>query len=629
MISLPQQNTPRWLVFIFDMLIAVMSLLIAYAVRFDSSSFEFNVEYEIFISGLPFFIVIRAVTFYYFKIYQGIIRHTSTEDVKRATFAVSTGTLIILAISFIKYYFFNSHFLFPTSIIVVEFLVCIFMLMVFRISVKLIFLEGLKRNKELTPTIIFGAGVYGLITKHTLEKEARLDGEVVGFIDDNPKLVGKALEGCKIYHTDRLEEVIRSNNVKKLIIAIKNLNKNHKREIIKICIDNDVEVLNVPDPKNWINGEFSTGQIKPINIEDLLGRDPIQLDKDKLYDEFSDKIILVTGAAGSIGSEIVRQLTQYVPRKIIMLDQAESPLYNLESELKEKGKIYLTESVIADIRNKERLNRVFDYFKPDIIFHAAAYKHVPLMEENPSEAIFTNILGSKNLIDLAIEYKTEKFVLISTDKAVNPTNVMGCSKRIAEIYGQSANEKHITKFITTRFGNVLGSNGSVIPLFKKQIEAGGPITLTHKNITRFFMTIPEACQLVLEAECMGEGGEIFVFDMGESVKIYDLAKKMIQLSGLQEGKDIEIKITGLRPGEKLYEELLANEENTLQTHHPQILKAKVRTYDFEKVAEDISNLILKFESQNNIEIVAKMKSIVPEFISNNSIYSTLDAEKNG
>jgi len=628
-IKLPQQNTPRWLVFIFDMLIALVSLMLAYAVRFDSTSFEFNKEYEIFISGLPFFIIIRAITFYYFKIYQGIIRHTSTEDVKRAAFAVSAGTMIMLLISFAKYYFFESHFLFPISIIIVEFFICIFMLMVFRISIKLIFLEAVKRNKDLTPTIIFGAGVYGLITKHTMEKEARLDGEVVCFLDDNPNLIGKALEGCKIYHTDKLEYLIKTYEVKKLIIAIKNLNKNHKREIIKICIDNDVEVSNVPDPKNWINGEFSTGQIKPIKIEDLLGRDPIQLDKDQLYQEFSDKVVLVTGAAGSIGSEIVRQLTLYVPRKIIILDQAESPLYNLESELKEKGTLHLTESVIADIRNKERLTRVFDYFKPDIVFHAAAYKHVPLMEENPSEAILTNILGSKNLIDLAIQYKTEKFVLISTDKAVNPTNVMGCSKRIAEIYGQSANENSSTKFITTRFGNVLGSNGSVIPLFKKQIEAGGPLTLTHKNITRYFMTIPEACQLVLEAGSMGHGGEIFVFDMGESVKIFDLAKKMIQLSGLQEGRDIEIKVTGLRPGEKLYEELLANDENTLPTHHPQILKAKVRNYDFVKIGSDISDLILKFEGQNNVEIVTKMKAIVPEFISNNSVYSKLDGSHNG
>ena len=624
MIKLPRQNTPRWAVFLFDIFIAIVSLLLAYAIRFDSKSFEFAKEYDIFISGLPIYILVRAAGFYYFKTFDGVIRHTSTEDVKRAVFAVSSGTGVMIVLSLIKYYTYNSTFLFPTSIITMEFFICIFMMMVFRISIKLIYLENLKRLKDSTPTIIFGAGVYGIITKHTLEKEARLDGKVVAFIDDNPKLVGKTLEGTKIYHTNRLKELIVDLEVKKLIIAIKNVSPTHKRDIIKICIDSDVEVLNVPDPKNWINGEFSSGQIKPINIDDLLGREPILLNSDKLYDQFSNKTILVTGAAGSIGSEIVRQLTEYLPKKIIMVDQAESPLYNLEGELKEKNKIHLTESVIGDIRNMDRLRRVFDFFKPDIVFHAAAYKHVPLMEENPSEAILTNILGTKNMVDLSVEYNIDKFVFISTDKAVNPTNVMGCSKRIAEIYAQSANKKFKTKFITTRFGNVLGSNGSVIPLFKKQLEAGGPLTVTHKNITRYFMTIPEACQLVLEAGHMGEGGEIFVFDMGESVKIYDLALKMIQLSGLQVGKDIEIKVTGLRPGEKLYEELLANEENTLQTHHPQILKAEVRVYDFDTVSADIVNLITEFTSQNNHAIVKKMKAIVPEFISNNSQFSSLD-----
>ncbi|MFK8038000.1 MAG: polysaccharide biosynthesis protein [Crocinitomicaceae bacterium] len=624
MIKLPRQSTPRWVVFLFDIFIALVSLLIAYAIRFDSKSFEFNIEYDIFITGLPFYIVVRAIGFYYFKTFDGVIRHTSTEDGKRLVFAVLSGTLAMIMLSIVKYYSFDKTFVFPISIIIMEFFICIFMMMVFRVSIKLIYLEGLKRLKSSTPTIIFGAGVYGIITKHTLEKEARLDGKVVAFIDDNSKLVGKTLEGAKIYNTNRLKELINDLEVEKLIIAIKDISPSHKRDIIKTCIDLDVEVLNVPDPKNWINGEFSTGQIKPINIEDLLGRDQILLNSDKLYDQFSDKKILVTGAAGSIGSEIVRQLTNYLPKKIIMVDQAESPLYNLEGELKEKNKIHLTETVIGDIRNYDRVQRIFDFFKPDIVFHAAAYKHVPLMEENPSEAILTNILGSKNMVDLAIQYNVDKFVLISTDKAVNPTNVMGCSKRIAEIYAQSANEKNSTKFITTRFGNVLGSNGSVIPLFKKQIESGGPLTVTHKNITRYFMTIPEACQLVLEAGNMGDGGEIFVFDMGESVKIYDLALKMIQLSGLQVGKDIEIKVTGLRPGEKLYEELLATEENTLQTHHPQILKATVRTYDFEKTSVNISDLIEEFAGQNNIEIVKKMKSIVPEFISNNSQFSQLD-----
>ncbi|MFD1550972.1 polysaccharide biosynthesis protein [Putridiphycobacter roseus] len=624
MIKLPTQNTPRWFIFLFDIGIAFTSLLLAYAIRFESKNFQFTNEYDIFLSGLPFYLIIRAAGFYYFKTYQGVIRHTSTQDGKRVVFAIGAGTFTIIVISMIKNFVLHSNFLFPLSIIIMEFFISIFMLMVFRISVKLIYLEGLKKSKGDTPTLIFGAGIYGVITKHTLEKEARIDGKVVAFIDDNPKLIGKSLEGCKIHDSAKLPALIKELEIKKLIIAIKNIDGKHKREIIRICIDNDVEVLNVPDPKTWINGEFSTGQIKPINIEDLLGRAPIKLNKDNLFDEYSNKVILVTGAAGSIGSEIVRQLTEYVPQKIILFDQAESPLYNLENELKEKGKIHLTETVVGDIRNLDRLKRTFDYFKPEIIFHAAAYKHVPLMEENPSEAILTNIQGSKNLIDLAIEFNTEKFVLISTDKAVNPTNVMGCSKRIAEIYGQSANNLGKTKFITTRFGNVLGSNGSVIPLFKKQIEAGGPLTVTHRNITRYFMTIPEACQLVLEACNMGAGGEIFVFDMGESVKIYDLALKMIKLSGLQVGKDIEIKITGLRPGEKLFEELLATEENTMPTHHSQILKAEVRSYEFDKVSLKIQALINKFEEQDNVEIVKTMKELVPEFKSNNSIYAKLD-----
>jgi FlaA1/EpsC-like NDP-sugar epimerase len=436
--------------------------------------------------------------------------------------------------------------------------------------------------------------------------------------------LGKSLEGLKIFHSDSLEQVIQSNNVERLIMAIKNPDKANKRKVIDICLANDVEILNVPSPTEWINGEFTTGQIKPVRIEDLLGRDSIKLGTDKLRSEFDDKVILVTGAAGSIGSEIVRQLVEYNPQKVIMLDQAESPLYNLEMELKEKRLLHLTESVIGDIRNYERLENVFNTLKPHIVFHAAAYKHVPLMEDNPSEAILTNVQGSKNLVDLAIDHEAEKFVMISTDKAVNPTNVMGCSKRIAEIYAQSAGRVSNTKFITTRFGNVLGSNGSVIPLFKKQIEAGGPLTVTHKDITRFFMTIPEAVALVLEAEAMGEGSEIFVFDMGESVKIYDLAVKMIKLSGLELDKDIEIKITGLRPGEKLYEELLTNEENTLPTHHPQIMIAKVKEYDFEEISGHIADLTSLFVDQNNEDIVKMMKWIVPEYRSNNSEFEKLD-----
>jgi FlaA1/EpsC-like NDP-sugar epimerase len=406
-------------------------------------------------------------------------------------------------------------------------------------------------------------------------------------------------------------------------LAIQNPNEGNSKCIVDICLNNNVSVNKVPNPKSWINGEFTSKQIAKVKIEDLLGRKPIVLDEQKISKELSGKVILVTGAAGSIGSGMVMQIAKYEPKLLILLDQAESPLYDLQNQLNYQFPEFNFEIVVGDIRNRDRMLRVFDHFKPQYVFHAAAYKHVPLMENNPSEAIFTNVKGTKNLVDLSSQYEVEKFVMISTDKAVNPTNVMGASKRIAEIYAQAENNTSKTKFVTTRFGNVLGSNGSVIPLFQRQIEQGGPITLTDERITRFFMTIPEACQLVLEAGSMGEGGEIYVFDMGESVKIIDLAKKMIQLSGLEIGKDIEIKITGLRPGEKLYEELLAEEENTLPTHHPQILRAKIRTEDNETISL-IDELIGLFERQKNDNIVSKMKEIVPEYISNNSEFEFLD-----
>lgn len=624
MILLPRQNTPRWIIFGVDIFISVIALLVAYLIRFDSTDLPLDEELTIFKIGLPFYILIRGACFLIFKTYRGIVRHTSAEDIKKIALAVTLGTGVMVVLSAVKYVWYDSHFLFPTSIIMAEYFVCIFFLLVSRFAIKLIYLEGIKRNKEMIPTVIYGAGIYGVITKHTIEKESGLDGKIICFVDDNKKKLGKTLEGLKIFHTSTLEHIIKKEKIKKLIVAIKNPDKAKKRAVIDICLANDVELLNVPSPTDWINGEFTSKQIKKIHIEDLLGRESIKLDPERLSDEFNNKTILVTGAAGSIGSEIVRQLVQYSPDKIILLDQAESPLYDLQVELKEKGLLYLTETVIGDIRNYERLENVFRTFKPDYVFHAAAYKHVPLMENNPSEAIITNVLGSKNLVDLSLAYNIERFVLISTDKAVNPTNVMGCSKRIAEIYAQSANQLGKTKFITTRFGNVLGSNGSVIPLFKKQIENGGPLTVTDKRITRFFMTIPEACQLVLEAESIGNGGEIFVFDMGESVRIYDLAKKMVKLSGLELDKDIEIKITGLRPGEKLYEELLTNEENTKETHHPQILIAKVRDYNFEEISADIITLTELFDDQNNLDIVKKMKAIVPEFISNNSVFEKLD-----
>ena len=381
----------------------------------------------------------------------------------------------------------------------------------------------------------------------------------------------------------------------------------------------------MPHVTTWLNGSFSANQIQDIKIEDLLEREPIKMDNINIVREVVDKVVLVTGAAGSIGSEICRQLMLYKPAKVVMLDQAESPMYDLQFELRNtyKNELDRMEFVIANVKDKARMEEVFELYKPQLVYHAAAYKHVPFMEENPYEAVYVNVFGTRNVADLAIKYKAQKFVMISTDKAVNPTNVMGATKRMAEIYIQSRSND-TTHFVTTRFGNVLGSNGSVIPLFKKQLASGGPLTVTHKDIIRYFMTIPEACNLVLEAGAMGEGGDIFVFDMGKPVKIYDMARKMIQLSGMQ---NIEIKEIGLRPGEKLYEELLATKENNIPTYHPKIMRAQVRRYPLDAIDTAYNELWDILEGMDNMKIVGKMKSIVPEFLSNNSIYCQLDNQQ--
>ena len=538
-------------------------------------------------------------------------------------FATFLSSLAFAILGYIRYVFFDEYFLFPNSVLLVEFLASSVLIVGSRFLVKLIYHETTKSKEIKDRVLIYGAGISGLITKRTIEKDGRSDQAIIGFIDDDKKLSGNRLEGKTIYHSSKLEKLIREEGVTKLIIAIQHPDKNNQNIIADFCIENNITVQKVPSTKSWINGEFSLKQISKIDINQLLGRKPIFLDEKRIGSELKGKIILVTGAAGSIGSGMVRQISKYYPAKLILLDQAESPSYDLQNELLSENNNLDFEVVIGDIRNYERMKNVFQTYAPNYVFHAAAYKHVPLMENNPSEALLTNIQGTKNLVDLSLSMDVLKFVMISTDKAVNPTNVMGASKRIAEIYAQNANSIGSTKFVTTRFGNVLGSNGSVIPLFQRQIDQGGPITVTDERVTRFFMTIPEACQLVLEAGTMGEGGEIFVFDMGESVKIIDLAKKMIRLSGLELGKDIQIKITGLRPGEKLYEELLAKEENTLATHHPQILKAKIREENDSRI-NDISDLVAMFGDQNNINIVTKMKSIVPEFISNNSTFEKLD-----
>ena len=621
----PVSKTPNWVIFLIDILISIFSLFLAYFIRFE---FQIKtVQFELldkFSFSILIFLLVKLFVFYIYKIYQGHIRHTSILDVKRILFAIGASTFIFFALNFLRARYIDSIHLLPTSIIIMEFFISYSLIIGFRFSVKIFYIESFNKininAKERV--LIYGAGVSGLITKRTIEKDSESPFVVIGYVDDNLKLKNTRLQGTKIFSSHDIEKILQLKNVNKLIVAIQNPNYDRQKFILDACLKHSVSVLQVPSSKRWINGDFTTSQIKNIKIEDLLGRNPIYLQPEKIEDELKNQIVLVTGAAGSIGSGIVKQLVLYNPKLVILLDQSESALYDLEQDLIFNYPGFNFSIVVGDICNYKRIERLYDYFKPDYVFHAAAYKHVPLMEDNPSEAIYNNVLGTKNLVDLSIDYEVKKFVMISTDKAVNPTNVMGASKRIAEIYAQS-NKLSKTKFITTRFGNVLGSNGSVIPLFKKQIEQGGPITITDIRVTRFFMTIPEACQLVLEACTMGNGGEIFVFDMGESIKIIDLARKMIKLSGLVEGKDIEIKVTGLRPGEKLYEELLAKDENTITTYHPKILIAKVRESD-NVVKTKIEELIGLYNLQNNQNIVKLMKEIVPEYKSNNSEFSTLD-----
>lgn len=617
-----QRNMPRWIIFFIDLGICLFSIVLAYLVRFNFAIPHSEIGAFPLVFGL--ILTIRAISFYSSKTYQGIVKYTSSKDAQRIFIVISIGSMVYVLINCLSYYFINKKFPIPFSIIIIDYMATAFLMISLRVMFKALYLELTNPNKDKRSVVIFGAGESGIITKRTLDRDAGTKYKVLAFIDDNAKKHGKKLEGATIYGLERLNELLQHNDVSNLIISVQNLSPVRKQQIVDICLNYYTKVLNVPPVTNWINGELSFKQIKKVQIEELLERDPIQLDKDDIENQLANKVILVTGAAGSIGSEIVRQLAHYHPKKIILLDQAESPLYEMEMELHDKSEPVGYEVVMGDIRNKQRMENLFQTFRPQIVFHSAAYKHVPMMENNPSESVLTNVLGTKTIADLSVEYAVEKFVMVSTDKAVNPTNVMGASKRIAEIYIQSLNKKSAVKFITTRFGNVLGSSGSVIPRFRHQIETGGPVTITHPDITRYFMTIPEACQLVLEAGFMGKGGEIFIFDMGESVKIYDLAVKMIKLSGLVLDKDIRIVFTGLRPGEKLYEELLADQENTLPTHHQQILIAKVKEYDFETVAAGIAELISLFEKQDNNSIVKKMKELVPEFISNNSVYQQLD-----
>jgi FlaA1/EpsC-like NDP-sugar epimerase len=536
-----------------------------------------------------------------------------------------SGAVVVLFVwSFSrKYWAQDGLYAVPVSILMIAYLLSLFTLFVFRAGVKWSYQVAIAdATGERRRVLLVGGGDLARMTKRALNADDHASQRIQFWTDPSGKWVSNRVEGMLIMGQNEAHQLLVNGKIDEILLALGQEDRAIKNQWKRWALDHACKISEVPSIQHWVNGQLSVKQIKEVAIEELLDRNEINIDNAGVAHWMAGKTVLVTGAAGSIGSEIVRQLISFQPSKIIALDQGETPLFELEGELQNN----VVEYVIGDVRKEDRMRRVFEAFHPQVVFHAAAYKHVPLMENNPTEAILTNVCGSKILADLSVSYQVEKFVMVSTDKAVNPTNVMGASKRAAEIYVQSLNGKVSTAFITTRFGNVLGSNGSVVKIFKKQIESGGPIKVTHPDITRFFMTIPEAVQLVLQAGYMGNGGEIFVFDMGEKVKIVDLAKKMIQLSGFELGVDMEIQFTGLRPGEKLYEEVLSDKETTLPTQHEKIMIAKVRDHDCEAVKLWVDELIQLFGAQDNHVIVAKLKAFIPEYISNNSEFEKLDED---
>ena len=613
----------KWLVLLIDLTLVAISFFFAYFIRFNVS-LDFNSSN--LIQQIPFVLYFATISFLVVGSYKGIVRHTGLKDGFNIFIATSFLSILIFSATTFTVIFNLTHFFhIPPSIIIIHYLVTTFVLILSRFIFKA-FYEAISIELEsIHNLLIYGAGNSGLITLNALNRDSKAKYQVVGFIDDNTNKVGKKIDRVRIYDKESITSLfIKDNAIDEVVISMQNISTNKLLTITDKFIDLDVKVKIVPPLSKWIDGDLEVHQIKHVNIDDLLDRDPINIDNPVVQREVNNKVVLVSGAAGSIGSEISRQLSLYHCKLIILIDQAESSLYNLEQELRLKG-ISNFEAFVSDVRDPVKMTSIFKKYSPQIVFHAAAYKHVPLMEKSPYEAIKVNLLGTKNLADLSIEYEIERFVMISTDKAVNPTNVMGATKRMAELYVKSVSEEcKKTKFTITRFGNVLGSNGSVIPLFKKQIENGGPLTVTHEDITRYFMTITEACSLVLEAGTMGKGGEIYIFDMGKSVKIFEIAKRMIYLSGFNYPNEIDIKITGLRPGEKLYEELLANDENTTKTYHDKILIAKTEKLDNTKLKEKINELSNNYIYSSNNEIVLQMKELIPEYISNNSEFERLD-----
>ena len=616
----------RWTVLFFDLTATLLALIASIALRFN-----FSVDQAQRVLNIYSFIAVLAlysIAYLFIGSYKGILRHTSLEDVTKVLKSTSLGFTVGLSVT-VFLQIIGLGRLFPISILSFHFALSTLALIGLRLVAKSIYIAGTHQKTDYENVLIFGSGDSGIMTKNALQQEQKGKYRVVAFADDNANRWDKKLQDIPILSPNKTLDAVwlTQNNVKLVVIAIQTIAPLRRNEISEAALQAGIKVKVVPSYRTWIDGNLTSKQLKSIKIEDLLQRNKIELDNVNISGSVEGKTILVTGAAGSIGGEIARQLSFYNLKNLILIDHAESPLYDIEQELKES---YRTKNTInpicevANVKDRYRMDIIFDNYRPDIVYHAAAYKHVPIIEKSPYEGIFVNVFGTRIVADTAVRYGVERFVMVSTDKAVNPTNVMGATKRVAELYTQSLNEHGKTKFIATRFGNVLGSNGSVVPLFRKQIEAGGPLTVTHADITRYFMTIPEACNLVLEAGAMGQGGEVFVFDMGEPVKIMDMAKKMVKLSGLELGKDIKIEVTGLRPGEKLYEELLASSENTLPTHHPKILRAKVETYSHRAIKEHLDILTEIMIDGDVVGMVRKVKTIVPEYISQNSAFEALD-----
>ncbi|NRB84642.1 MAG: polysaccharide biosynthesis protein [Winogradskyella sp.] len=621
-----QQYASKWLVLLFDVSIIIATFFLAYLIRYN---FQFEFDLINLLRQLPYVALVASISLIAVGSYKGVVRFTGFKDIVNVIIGANILATILICCTFLSRKFLGEDTIFNISgsIIYIHLLLNILFLIGAKLFIKSLYNQITQDFKTISKVLIFGAGNSGMLTYDAIQNDTKSGLEVVGFIDDDERKIGKKINLINVYSIDTIDaQYIKKNNIEDVIISIQNIDPTRLLQITSNLFSLGLKVKIVPPVQSWIDGDLSVGQIKEVKIEDLLGREPISIRNPDLIEQYDNKVILITGAAGSIGSEICRKVSLYNYKKLILVDNAESALYDIQQEFRQQG-LSNIDAIIADVRNKSRIDQIFNLYKPKIVFHAAAYKHVPLMENNPFEAVSVNIGGTKNVVDIAVKHSVDKFVLISTDKAVNPTNVMGATKRIAELYVSCQKGKGNTKFITTRFGNVLGSNGSVIPLFKKQIEKGGPLTVTHREITRYFMTIPEACQLVLEAAAMGNGGEIFVFDMGEPIKIFNLAKNMIILSGLRYPEDINIKITGLRPGEKIYEELLADGENTKKTYHEKIMIAKSRHVDIKKTENQINKLTGIKTLTQPLEIVSLIKNLIPEYISNNSTYEVLDTKK--